>query len=416
MSKKNKDTYGEYITNPVQSNGEKIEDLYKNSLKVINQPSRRSNVPLLLFLVFVIFIVSFIIQIVLTSGFLNNWSFFKDLKITNSGDTQIYRTVEQYYIRENEYLATLNERLSPLVVNIFAEAEKKLEDVKEQLYLPAKRRAVATILTADGWLVSAGNFDSEKEKYLAITASGEILKVSKVVKDGGSGVVFLKLEADNLPAVALSDAYLLNEGEKLLSFSQAKSLEPLILIAKHSALVETSPVLYSTSEQYNKYLVLNKVSVLTNNGAPVFNTNGEMVGIIKGSDSASYNLVIPSEHFKKVISQVLTSEPLKRSYLGLIYLDLHYYSAGLDISLSKGRKDGALIINKKGASAVETGSPAAKADLQSHDIITKIEDEAVNGRHNLTELIQEYKPGQKIKLTILRDTEEKVVEVELGSK
>ena len=64
--------------------------------------------------------------------------------------------------------------------------------------------------------------------------------------------------------------------------------------------------------------------------------------------------------------------------------------------------------------AVAKGSPADKAGLQVGDIITMIEDEPVNGRVTLTQMIQEYEPGQKIKLIIIRNNQEQKIEVELG--
>ncbi len=418
-NKKNKHEISENNNTQVNSAPnptDKIESLYKNSFQVIEKPARRSVVPLLLILVIFIFIISFIVQLTMTSGAVSNWGFLKDLKILNLGDTQIFKQVEQNYIRENDYLATMNERLSPLVMKIFIAHDKKSDDPKEQIYLNAKKLAVATILTADGWLVTAGDFDSEKNSYIAVSANGQVFKVIKVITDQASGTTFMKLEADNLPAVTLGDSYGLNEGEKLITLNQARSLEPLTLIAKHSALIEDNSDLYTSSEKYYKFFVVNKVAAAVSSGAPVFNTNGEMIGLISPKKDSDFSLVVPSEHFKKVISQVLSGEALARPYLGVTYLDLHYFNAGLDLALSKGRKDGALLLNKKGETAVVSGSPADKAGLKSGDIIIKIEAEAVNGRHNLTELIQEYKSGQKIKVTVLRDTEEKEFEVELGSK
>ncbi len=156
----------------ISTNGEEIEDLYKNSLKVIDHPKRYSFLPVIFLILIISLLVSFVFQIAINSGLLNNWSIFKDLKIFNANEAPVYKTVEQYYIRENDYLATINERLSPLIVNIFTAPEKKSEELKDQLYLPNKKKAVATILTSDGWLVSAGNFNNEKENYVAVTPSG----------------------------------------------------------------------------------------------------------------------------------------------------------------------------------------------------------------------------------------------------
>jgi len=64
--------------------------------------------------------------------------------------------------------------------------------------------------------------------------------------------------------------------------------------------------------------------------------------------------------------------------------------------------------------AVVKGSPADKAGLKVGDIITMVEDELVNGKKSLTQIIGDYNPGDKIGLTVLSNGREKVVETELG--
>ena len=97
--------------------------------------------------------------------------------------------------------------------------------------------------------------------------------------------------------------------------------------------------------------------------------------------------------------------------LGVRYINLAKYPrVGSDGEI---RDKGALLSGFKNLTAVAKGSPADKAGLQVGDIIVMVEDELVNGKKTLTQMIQEYNPGEDLKLTISRGNKEKVVEVKL---
>jgi S1-C subfamily serine protease len=69
---------------------------------------------------------------------------------------------------------------------------------------------------------------------------------------------------------------------------------------------------------------------------------------------------------------------------------------------------GAVVLN------VEPGSPAAQAGLARGDIITEVDGEAVEGESDLTRLVDEHKPGDRVTLTLLRQGAEQEVQVTLG--
>ena len=72
------------------------------------------------------------------------------------------------------------------------------------------------------------------------------------------------------------------------------------------------------------------------------------------------------------------------------------------------------VFDANGNNAVVSGGPAAKAGIRNRDIITKINDMPVNERNNLAGLLAEFAPGDKINLTVLRDGQQRTLEVELG--
>ena len=75
------------------------------------------------------------------------------------------------------------------------------------------------------------------------------------------------------------------------------------------------------------------------------------------------------------------------------------------------RKEGGVVIKEVGDK-----TPAADAGLQKGDVILSLNGNAVDGAQQFSASLAGFKPGQKVKLKILRDDEEQEIEVELGEK
>lgn len=82
---------------------------------------------------------------------------------------------------------------------------------------------------------------------------------------------------------------------------------------------------------------------------------------------------------------------------------------GEDITADSGQR-GAIIRE------VVVGSPADKAGLKRGDLVLKIGDQEINGFGDLSQKIRQYKPSDKVKVTVLRDGKEETLEIELGGR
>jgi S1-C subfamily serine protease len=83
-------------------------------------------------------------------------------------------------------------------------------------------------------------------------------------------------------------------------------------------------------------------------------------------------------------------------------------------------RQGALVQRGGGGSgtspAVVPGSPADNAGIREGDIVTKINDQAIDGDHPLDATLSLYAPGDKVAVTLLRDGQESTVDVTLGTR
>lgn len=149
-----------------------------------------------------------------------------------------------------------------------------------------------------------------------------------------------------------------------------------------------------------------------NSGGPLCNINGEVIGInnMKLSDSKATGIgfAIPIEDAMEYANKIVNGEESKKANLGVSMTDIdnaEYYSNGTyDVE----QKTGVFIVE------ISKGGPCDKAGIKSGDIIVKINGIDVKNIAELRYNLSKYNPGDKINLTINRNTEIKEFEVTLS--
>lgn len=138
-----------------------------------------------------------------------------------------------------------------------------------------------------------------------------------------------------------------------------------------------------------------------NSGGPLVNINGEVIGIntAVASDAQNIGFAQPINDLKGLIDGVLSNGQLQQPYLGVRYVSLTNDLAS-EFNLSVNR--GAYIATSDGSAAVLDGSPAQAAGIKDHDVITKVNNIAINQNTSLTAAISRFKVGDKVTLTVVR--------------
>lgn len=154
-----------------------------------------------------------------------------------------------------------------------------------------------------------------------------------------------------------------------------------------------------------------------NSGGPLVNLNGQVIGLNTALAGNAQNIgfSIPMNDMTGLIKQVMQTGKLERPYLGVRYVlltDDYAYQYNLSV------KRGAYIAPADSTSsgpAVVPDSPADKARLKEKDIITKIDNVAIDETHSLTSLLGQHQPGDTVTLTIVRDGKTQTIDVTLGT-
>ncbi|RJQ46787.1 MAG: PDZ domain-containing protein [Gaiellales bacterium] len=149
-----------------------------------------------------------------------------------------------------------------------------------------------------------------------------------------------------------------------------------------------------------------------NSGGPLFNLRGEVIGLNEqiisvSGGSEGVGFAVPINTARRVMGQIIEKGEVEYAWMGVIGQSVDADTAGeLELTVDKGA-----LINE-----VLADGPASKAGLESGDVIVKVGDRDIGSMEDVTGLLVEYRPGDKVKVTYVRGDETKETELELGKR
>ena len=261
------------------------------------------------------------------------------------------------------------------------------------------------IVGSDGViLTNAHVVDGAAEVIVKLTDKREFkAKVTGV--DRRSDVAVLKIDAANLPVVKLGDPGNMKVGEWVLAIGSPFGFENTatagIVSAKSRALPDGTYVPFIQTD-----VAVNP----GNSGGPLFNLNGEVIGInsqiyTRSGGYQGLSFAIPIDVATKVKDQLVAHGKVVRGRLGVSIQDVNQ---ALAESFGLKQTKGALV------SGVEKDGPAAAAGLQAGDVIVGINDKPIDVSADLPARVGDMQPGTRARLEVIRKGESRRIEVALG--
>ena len=236
---------------------------------------------------------------------------------------------------------------------------------------------------------------------------GTKLKVEKVLgRDSKTDVALLKVTPKKpLTAVTFGSSEQLRVGDWVMAIGNPFGLGGTLTVGVISAKqrdIQSGP--------YDDYLQTDASINKGNSGGPLFNMDGEVIGINTAiisptGGSIGIGFAIPSDTALPVIEQLRKYGETRRGWLGV-----QLSTVDEDTAESLGLKDptGAFV-----AKVTENG-PAAKAGIRPTDIISKFDGKGVDAMRSLPRLVAQAPVGKTVEVEFIRDGQKKTVKVTLG--
>ena len=255
--------------------------------------------------------------------------------------------------------------------------------------------------------------------YTVLTNDQRSFPVRVLARDPVQDLAVIKIEQEKpFPTLKLGDSDILQIGQTAIAignvlgeFQNSVSVGVIsglgrTITAFGGGLVETLEDVIQTDAAINR----------GNSGGPLLNLKGEVIGINTAMvvDGENVGFALPINKAKKDIEQVKTLGKIVYPFLGVKYVLINekiQKENNLQVDY------GAWIIkDQSGEPAIFPNSAAEKAGLKEGDIILEFNREKITSENTLAKIIMRYNPGDKVTLKILRNSQEKNIEVILGER
>jgi serine protease Do len=298
--------------------------------------------------------------------------------------------------------------LPPQLRRFFEQRGRGQQDQQPQDEEPAKAAGSGFFISRDGYIVTNNHVVENAATITVKTTDDRELKARLVGRDAATDLAVIKVEGAAYPFVSFEDKAKPRVGDWVIAVGNPFGLGGTATAGIVSALARQGVA----DGPYVDYMQIDAPINRGNSGGPSFDLNGRVVGVNSAIFSPSGGSVgigfdIPADVVQKVAHSLIDHGKVTRGYMGAMM-----QSITPDVAESMGLK------SKKGAlvAQVTAGGPAAKAGLQTGDLVTRIDGHEVESRDDLTRQVALVSPGQDMRLTVLREGRMQEVTVKSGER
>ena len=363
----------------------------------------------------------FALLIAIVGASLGGFAFFKSL---NQPETVPIASPEGYYngnsveFKETS-VAAIAQKVTPAVVSIVTESYRS-----SYFYGTSVSQSAGTgmIVSSDGYVITNKHVVDGSNSIKIITDDGETYDNVKLLGvDPLNDVAYLKIpNAKDLPTVNLGDSKTIAVGQPVLAIGNAlgayQNSVTQGIIGGTGRSIEATDANGQNAEYLTDLLQTDAAINPGNSGGPLVNAAGDVIGINTATTTSAEGLgfAIPISAVKGMLKRIMEDSKAERAYLGLSYVTITPEVAKeYELPVKQGAYVHAENSSGRAVNAVKEGGPADKAGIKTDDIITKIGNIEVGRAGSISTLVGEYKVGDTIQLTILRDDKEQTVNVTL---
>lgn len=262
------------------------------------------------------------------------------------------------------------------------------------------------VISEDGLIITNNHVIADADEIVANFADGRRLVAELIGTDPKTDLAVLKVESDApLEFVKLGDSEASRIGDWVMAIGNPFGLGGSVSIGIVSAIGRDI-----NSGPYDNFIQTDAAINRGNSGGPLFNMNGEVIGINTAIISPSGGSIgigfsIPTSLAKPVIDQLIEFGETRRGWLGV---QIQSVNEEIAESLGMDEAKGALVGD------VFAGGPADKADIQSGDVVLSFDGQEVEAMRDLPRIVADTPVGKEVDVVVFRKGREETVKVTVG--
>ncbi|MBL7128176.1 MAG: trypsin-like peptidase domain-containing protein [Ignavibacteria bacterium] len=275
------------------------------------------------------------------------------------------------------------------------------------------------IISEDGYILTNDHVAGNATKISVTLTSGETVNAELIGSDPTTDVALLKIDKDGLPFVKIGNADNVIIGEWVIALGNPFGLfeindKPTVTVGVVSA---ANMKVSADGRRVYKDMIQTDASINAgNSGGPLIDANGYVIGmntiIFTGnqfsSGSIGVGFAISINRVMKIVEELKDKGSINRNF------NVGFRIQGIDDQLAKyyklENKDGVIVTQ------IMQGSISDKAGLKAEDIIIFVNDEKIKNEQDLIFAINDMRVGDVLKLKVLRNGNEEIIEMKLVSE
>jgi serine protease Do len=268
------------------------------------------------------------------------------------------------------------------------------------------------ILSEDGFIVTNNHVIDEAQNIKVILNDNREFEAELIGTDPSTDIALLKIEAENLPFLTYGDSDALKLGEWVLAVGNPFNLTSTVTAGIVSARARNLGINRANDMAIESFIQTDAAVNPGNSGGALVNQRGDLVGINTAIASRTgsytgYSFAVPASIAKKVVNDLKEFGEVQRALIGVNIRDVN---AELAEELELKDVGGVYV------AGVPEGGAAYEAGIEEEDVIISVAGDKVKTMAELQEKVSQYRPGDDVKVVVIRDGKEKQFNVTLRNK
>jgi Do/DeqQ family serine protease len=271
------------------------------------------------------------------------------------------------------------------------------------------------IISADGRILTNAHVVDGADTVTVILKDGRSFKGKVLGKDELTDVAVVKIQADNLPLVALGNSDQLQAGEWAIAIGNPLGLDNTVTTGIISATGRSSNLIGAADKRV-EYIQTDAAINPGNSGGPLLNSRGQVIAmntaIIQGAQGLGF--AIPINTAQRISSQIIATGKVEHPYLGIQMMGL---TPQLKQNINSDPNSGLSVDEDKGVLVIKVvpNSPAAKAGIRAGDVIQKLGGQAVTDANSVQKVVENSQIGGDLRLELRRNGQNLNIAVQPGA-
>src|SRR5438874_3737043 len=319
-------------------------------------------------------------------------------------------------------LAPINNNLTEesAVISVADQDGKAVVEIKTTIssadtFLQQEQHGIGSgfIVRSDGYIVTNNHVvENARQLQVILRDQAKAYDARVVGTSPDDDVAVLKVDAQSLPTLSFGDSSALKVGQLAIAIGsplgQQNSVTKGVISALHRSIQVPDPSSPGGTENILNAIQTDAQINPGNSGGPLLNSLGQVVGVSFAIEQAQagpgLGFALDGNAAHDIANQLIQTGHVNRPYLGVAYQQLDETAAAANSLVV-----GALVTD------VTSGSPADRAGIKAHDVVTKVNDQAIDDEHPLKDVLRQFAPGTRVTVIVYRGGKSQTLQVTLGT-